>query len=38
MAWYFASSGAITLLYNEMGGMSMLGWAVTLAPSVSSSP
>ena len=32
MAWYFASSGAITMLYNEMGGMSMLGWVVTLAP------
>ena len=32
MAWFFASSGAITLLYNEMGGMSMMGWVVTLAP------
>jgi FtsH-binding integral membrane protein len=32
MAWYFASSGAISLLYNTTGGMSMLGWAVMLAP------
>jgi FtsH-binding integral membrane protein len=32
MAWYFASSGAITMLYNQTGGMSMLGWVVTLGP------
>jgi FtsH-binding integral membrane protein len=31
-AWYFASSGAIRMLFSETGGMSMLGWAVTLAP------
>ena len=32
MAWYFASSGAITMLYNQTGGMSMLGGVVTLGP------
>ena len=32
VAWYFASSGAISKLFNPMGGMSMTGWIVTLAP------
>lgn len=32
IAWYFATSGAIMLLFSETGGMSMLGWVVTLAP------
>lgn len=32
MAWYFASSGAIMMLFSETGGMSFLGWAVMLAP------
>lgn len=32
VAWYFATSGAIALLFSPVGGMSMLGWIVTLAP------
>lgn len=32
VAWYFASSGAIALLFNETGGMNLLGWMVMLGP------
>ena len=32
VAWYFASSGAIALLFNEAGGMNLLGWMVMLGP------
>ena len=32
VAWYFATSGAVMLLFNETGGMNMLGWMVMLGP------
>ena len=32
VAWYFATSGAIMLLFSETGGMNMLGWMVMLGP------
>ena len=31
-AWYFATSGAIMLMFSETGGMNLLGWAVMLGP------
>ena len=32
VAWYFATSGAIMLLFSETGGMNLFGWMVMLGP------
>jgi len=31
-AWYFATSGAIMLMFSETGGMNLFGWLVMLGP------